>query len=175
MVRRSVSGLLAVDFFIQGYRISGHVATRTHSVADQLNDTLRSYLRLQDVYLSRINRPADIIATYARAELRKDNLLFAIVPTRESLSKATRSVSYFGRQRLPVWLALPTFEIEGEVMASGISIDIEAFLAENPGDYVTVSDGVARTTAAPDIRFSGEAMLVNQRGIDLFCLGKSSP
>jgi hypothetical protein len=175
MARRGVSGLLAVDFFIKGYRISGHVVTRTHSVADQLNDTLRSYLRLQDVYLSRINRPADIIATYSRAELRKDNLLFAIVPSRESLSKATRSVSYFGRQRLPVWMALPTFEIEGEVLASGISIDIEAFLAEKTGEYVTVIDGVARTTSAPDVRFSGEAMLVNQQCIDLFCLGRSSP
>ncbi|MBN1642485.1 MAG: hypothetical protein JXA09_14715 [Anaerolineae bacterium] len=174
MVRRSVGGLLAVDFFIQGYRISGHISTRTHSVADQLNDTLRSYLRLQDVYLSRINRPADIIATYARAELRKANLLFAIVPARESLAKATRSISYFGRQRLPVWVGLPTFEIEGEVLASGISIDVEAFLAENPGDYVTILDGIARTTDMPDIRFSGEAMLVNQRCIDLFCLGKSS-
>jgi hypothetical protein len=174
LARRRTSGLLAVDFFISGYRISGHVSTHIRSVADMLNDTLRSYLELQDVYISRISQPADIIATYPHAELRKETLLFAIVPIRESLSKAARSVSYFGRQRLPVWLALPMFEIEGELQATGIPFDLEAFLAERSGQYVAVTDGVARPTGSPDTSFSGEALLVNQRCIDLFCMSKPS-
>jgi len=172
VARRGTGGLLAVDFFISGYRISGHVSTYVRSVADMLNDTLRSYLELQDVYISRISRPADIVAAYPHAELRKETLLFAIVPIRESLSKVTRSVSYFGRQRFPVWLSLPMFEIEGEMQATGMPFDLEAFLAERSGQYVALTDAVARPTGSPDTSFSGEALLVNQRCIDLFCMGK---
>jgi hypothetical protein len=174
LARRRASSLLAVDFFTSGYRISGHVSTHVRSVADMLNDTLYSYLELQEVYISRISQPADIIATYAHAELRKETLLFAIVPIRESLSKAARSVSYFGRERLAVWLALPSFEIEGELQTPGMPFDLEAFLAERSGQYVAITDGVARPTSAPDTSFSGEALLVNQRCIDLFCTGKPS-
>jgi hypothetical protein len=174
LARQRASGLLAFDFFIRGYRISGHVSTHTRSVVDMLDDALHSYLELQDVYISRISQPADIIATYAHAELRKETLLFAIVPVRESLSKAARSVSYFGRERVPVWLTLPMFEIEGEVQAMGLSFDLETFLAERSGQYVVITNGVARPTSAPDTSFSGEALLVNQRCIDLFCTGKPS-
>jgi hypothetical protein len=174
LARRMASGLLAVDFFINGYRVSGHVSTHVRSVADMLNDTLYSYLELQEVYISRITHPADIIATYSHAKLRKETLLFAIVPIRESLSKAARSVSYFGRERLPVWLALPMFEIEGEVQTMGVPFDLEAFLAERSGQYVAITDAIARPTNAPDTSFSGEALLVNQRCIDLFCTGKPS-
>ena len=63
MARRPTSGLLAVDFFTSGYRISGHVSTRAKSVADMLNERLTSYLALENVYISRISSPGDIIAT----------------------------------------------------------------------------------------------------------------
>ena len=91
MARRTAAGLLPVDFFTRGYRISGHVSTRFDSVGDMLNDRLTSYLEIEDVYISRISSPGNIVATYAHAQLRKSNLLFAIVPGRESLSRATRS------------------------------------------------------------------------------------
>ena len=173
MAKRSVSGLLAVDFFTPGYRVSGHVSTRAHSVADLLNDRLKSYLELEEVYISRVNNPAEIVATHGHAQLLKDSLLFAIVPGRESLSRMTRSVSYFGRQRLPVWLALPTFEIVGELQVTGVtSFDLEAYLAKSIGDYVPVVNGIARATNWPDVRFEGEAFLVNERRIDLFCMGE---
>lgn len=172
MARRSITGKLAVDFFTPGYRVSGHVSTRVKSVADMLNDRLRSYMELEDVYISRISDPGDIIAAYAEAHLRKDNLLFAIVPSRESLSKATRATSYFGRQRLPVWLALPTFDIEGDLQTTGASFDLDAFFATSTGDYLSIVDGVAHSTIHPDIDFSGEAFLVNKQAIDLFCLGE---
>jgi hypothetical protein len=171
MVRRTITGLQPVEFFTLGYRISGYVSTRTKSVGDMLNDRLKSYLDLEDVYISRISDPGDIVAAYAEARLRKENLLFAIVPSAESLSKATRSVSYFGRQHLPVWLSLPTIEISGDLLVVGISFDLETYLATSPGDYLTVLDGTARATFYPDVTFGGEAFLVNKGSIDLFCLG----
>ena len=172
MVRRMAAGLLPVDFFTRGYRISGHVSTRTQSVGDMLNDRLTSYLEIEDVYIARISNPGDIIVTYAQAQLRKDNLLFAIVPGRESFSRATRSTSYYGKQRVPVWLSLPTVEITGELNAAGRTFDIEMFLAKSTGDHIGILNATARSSLYPDVTFSGEAFLVNKHVIDLFCQGE---
>jgi hypothetical protein len=176
MTRRSVSGLIPIDFFTAGYRVSAHLATRAKSVADMLNDKLTSFLDLENVYISRINNPGDIVAAYGQAQLRKDNLAFAIVPVRESLSRMTRSVSYFGRQRHPVWLAMPSFEIEGDLQATGVtSFDPESYLAKSTGEYLSVVKGVARATIWPEVTYSGEAFLVNRDLIDLFCIGDLPP
>jgi hypothetical protein len=171
MARRSIAGMLTVDFFTESYRISGHISTRGKSVSDQLNDRLRSYIPLEDVYISRISDPGDIVVAYPRAHLRKDRLLFAIVPVEESFSKITRSASLFSKQQIPVWLALPMFELSGQLRPPGIQFDVDVFLADTKGDYITVLDGSARATAAPDITFDGEAFLVNQGQIGLFCVG----
>jgi hypothetical protein len=173
MAKRSVSGLIAVDFFTPGYRVSGHLSTRAKSVADMLNDRLTSFLDLEEVYISRINNPGEIVTTYARAQLRKDNLIFAIVPVRESLSRMTRSVSYFGRQRHPIWIGMPSFEIEGDLQATGVtSFDPEAYLAKSTGEYLSVVNGLARATIWPQVTYGGEAFLINRDLIDLFCLGE---
>jgi len=116
--------------------------------------------------------PGDIIVTYAHAQLRKDNLLFAIVPGRESFSRATRSTSYYGKQRVPVWLSLPTVEITGELHAAGRTFDIEMFLAKSTGDHIGILNATARSSLYPDVTFSGEAFLVNKHWIDLFCQGE---
>ena len=172
MVRRSIAGLLAVDFFTQGYRISGYLSTRVRRVGDLLRDRLRSYLSLVDVYISRIGNPGDIVASYHQAQLRKDNLCFAIVPSRESISKADSTVSYFGKERHHVWLSLSSFEIEGDLVVAGLDVELEAYLTQKAPDFIPIRDGVARVSIKPEIAFHGEAFLVNKRLIDLFCVGK---
>lgn len=169
MVRRNVSGLVPVDFFTRAYRVSGHINTRTRTVADFLNDRLESYLQLDDVYLSRIVNPGEIVAAYPLAQLHKDSLLFAITSSKQRLSKVARSTSYFGRQSVPVWLALPTFEIEGKLQTAGLSFDLRMYLAKGTEDFMPIVEGVARVAVRPDVTFGGEAFLVNKKRVDLFC------
>ena len=157
MTRRSVSGLLAVDFFTHEYRVSGHVSVRSQTVGDLLNDKLQSHLELNDVYISRIIHPAEIVATYAEAQLRKDSLLFAIVPANERLSRAARSTSYFGRRLLRVWMGLPTFEIKGDLEVTGMSVDWETYLAKIIALHIPLLNATARPTISPDVTFEGEA------------------
>jgi hypothetical protein len=170
MARRSVSGLLQVDFFTHEYRISAHMSVMGKTVGDVLNDRLHSYVQLNDVYISRIRSPGEIVASYAEAQIRKDGLLFAVVPVKESLSKAGRATSYFGRQRRKVWLALPMFEIEGDFQLTGLSQDWKTYLAKALSDYVPILDAVARLSVQPEITFAGEAFLVSRAQIDLFCM-----
>jgi hypothetical protein len=173
MAKKDVAGLLPVDFFTRGYRISGYIDTRVKTVGDILNDQLTSYLELSNVYISRASAPGQIVVTYEIAQLRKDGLLFVIVPVEESRSKVGRSVSYFGKQRYQAWLALPTFEIDGHFLVTGRSGDFYAYLAKGVDAYIPILNGVARVTALPDITFGGEAFLVNRSAIDLFCLGEA--
>ena len=174
MAQRRTSTLLPVDFFTRGYRISGHISTRAKTVGDILNDTLSSYVQLSDVYISRVTNPAEIVATYGYSQLLKDNLLFAIVSVEESYSKAGRAVSYFGKQRRPAWVVLPTFEIEGEFLVTGRSADFASYLAKGVDAYIPIQKGVARVASKPEITFNGEAFLVNRKNIDLFCLNDVS-
>ena len=133
-------------------------------------DRLLSYLPLDDVYISRISNPGDIVSTYPQAQLRKDDLFFAIVPIKESVSKLSISTSYFGKQRLRVWLAMPTFEIEGEIQALGAQFEPDVYLTKSTSDYFPVLDATARAASWPDIVYSGQAFLVNKNRIDLFCV-----
>ena len=165
-----VSGLLAVDFFTRGYRVSGHINTRVKTVGDILDDRLLSYVELDNVYISRISDPGKIVAARSRALLHKDSLLFAIVPSKESLSKAGRSVSSFGKHAHRAWLSLPLFEIEGDVRFADMGVDLRSFLIKSVIDYVPILDGVARPSSYPDMTFAGEAFLVNRKCIELFCL-----
>ena len=164
-----VSGLLAVDFFTRGYRVSGHISTRVKTVGDILDDRLLSYVELDNVYISRIINPGEIVAAYPLAQLHKSSLLFAITSSEQRLSKVARSISYFGRQSVPVWLALPTFEIEGKLQTAGLSFDLSMYLAKAPEDFMIVAEGVARVAARPEVTFGGEAFLVNKTRVDLFC------
>ncbi len=172
MVRRSVAGLTVVDFFTQGYRISGYLDVRSQNLGDLLNDRLRTYLELVNVYIARINNPGEIVATSPRAELSKDRLLFAIAPTEEGFVQAGRTTSYFGKQSRHAWLALPSFEIEGEFRFAGRTLDMESYLTREPGTHIPILNATARATAWPDFGFSGEVLLVNKQSIELFCLGE---
>jgi hypothetical protein len=174
MVRRSVAGLLAVDFFTQGYRISGYINTRARTVGDILNDKLVSYVELNEVYISRISNPGEIVGTYPDAQLHKNGLLFAVVPAKERLSKAGRATSYFGKSLRRVWLALPGIEIEADFEVTGLTLDWKAYLAKAVSDYIAFVNGVARVISSPEITFSGEAFLVNREHIDLFCMEDDS-
>jgi hypothetical protein len=170
MVRRSVAGLSVVDFFTRGYRISGYLDIHVHTLSDLLNDRLRSYLALADVYISRINNPGEIVATHSRAELSKDRLLFAIAPAEERFVHTGRATSYFGKQTHRAWLALPTFEIEGDFQFAGRTLDLESYLSKGPGTFLPILNGTARATMWSDLTFSGDVFLVNKISIELFCL-----
>lgn len=168
-----ISGLLPIDLFTRGYRISGYIDTRAATVGDILNDPLKSYIALDDVYIARSSNPGEIIASYRYAQLTKDNLLFTIVPEQESYSKRSRSVSYFGRQKFKAFLALSTFEIEGDFSIAGRMADLETYLVKGIDAFITIQNGVARVSSYPDITFGGEAFLVNRKHIDLFCLSET--
>ena len=168
MSQQFVGGALETyDLFVHNYRVSAQVDTRHRTMNDLLNDQLASYLELFDSYVSRVDRPGQIVAHYPQAMLRKDGLSFVIVPEDQSRSSGQRAYSYMARSRYKVFLILPFFEVNGEILIQG-KLDLHHFLVKGLDHFFPISAGTARLTFAPDITFEGRALLVNKDRTEFF-------
>lgn len=160
-------GLETYDLFIHNYRVSAQVDTRHRTMNDLLNDRLTAYLELFDSYISRVDQPGRIVAHYPQAMLRKDGLSFVIVPEAQSRPSGQRAYSYIGRSRYKAFLALPFFEVTGEMFFHG-KLDLHHFLVKELEHFFPVGEGTARLAFAPDITFEGEAFLANKERTEFF-------
>lgn len=159
--------LQTYDLFIHNYRVSAQVDTRHRSMNDLVNDRLTSYLELFDSYVSRVDQPGQIVAHYPQAMLRKEGISFIIVPEEQSRPSGQRAYSYLGRSRYQAFLAMPFFEINGELLIQG-KLDLHHFLIKEVDLFFPLGGGTARLALAPDITFEGEAFLVNKERTEFF-------
>ncbi len=163
-------GWVTVDFFTHSYRISGSVDVRRLPLADQLNDRTTSYLMLEDAYVSPIDRPGDITASYAVAVLRKENITMAVLAHKEDgLSKKQSYGSYFGTSLKNTFLTVPQFEVRGFLQVVG-KFDLHALLATGTDRFMPILDGTTFASLKPDIQFDGGMILVNKDAVGVMCL-----
>lgn len=163
------TGWLAADFFTQSYRISGHVDVRRRSLADLLNDRTTGFLPLEDAYISPLDRPGEIVATYLASNLVKANLTLAIVPHQEDvLSRKQTYGSYLGTYLQQIFLTMPGVEVVGYLRLSS-KLDLRRVLTSGTDDFIAVLDGRVRCSLCPDVTFTGGGILVNKRHIGAFC------
>ena len=65
----SSTGKVTADFFTGSYRLSATVLVYKRRLIDILGDRTTDYLDLVDIYISRINNPGNIVATYQKGSL----------------------------------------------------------------------------------------------------------
>lgn len=166
------TGWLAVDFFLHSYRISGQVDVRRQPLADQLNDRTTGFIQLEDAYVSSIDRPGEIIASYAASSLTKANVAFVLVPRRDdALSRKHTYGSYYGTYLRQIFLTVPSFEIVGYLRLSA-RVDLRRLLSAETDDFIPILDGRVRASLRPDVVFTGGGVLVNKLHIGAFCLAE---
>ncbi len=159
---------LAAEFITYYHRITGRVDVRQLKLADQLNSRASSFLRLEDAYVSNIERPAEIIAGYQDAFLRKDHIVAAIVTRQEDALPRDRSYgTYLAPALVPVLMTVATFAIRGYMYLSG-KMDLRVVLTTGTDDFVTVLDGEMISAVRKEITFQSKAMLVNKAQIEVF-------
>ena len=159
---------LVADFFSYDYRISGRVSVRQSKLADQLNDQTTAFLQLQDVYVSRIEHPADITASHPTSILRKQNITAVVVVRQEDgLPREHSYGSYFGTYLREVFITIPSFEIEGHLRLSG-RLDLRTVLTSGTDDFISILDGQMKSSLRPDVTFSGGAILINKTHVGAF-------
>lgn len=166
-------GWLVVDFFTQSYRISGHLDVRRQCLFEMLNDRTTGFLQLEDTYISPIDRPGEILASYPASTLAKANLTLALVTQQEdALPRKQAYGSYMGAHLYNIFLTVPTFEISGYLRLSA-RVDLRRLLVTETEDFLVVLDGRMRGSVRPDIVFNAGGILVNKRHIGVFCVEES--
>ena len=162
--------MLQVDFFTHAHRLSTQMNVYGRPLADQLNDPRVSWIELEMAYISRIERPAEIIADYAISTLRKDHIMFAMISgsTDGAIKKIAMSSSFYARLLYRVWVATRSFEVTGAIEWTG-KLDLHTLLVTNADRFMCIFNATATSTVFPAIRFSADLMLVNKEAIEMFC------
>ena len=74
--------LVNLDIFTDAYRVTGRTSVGAGGIYAELANPNSKYLEIQDAYVSRINEPGDLIASYQIAAFRKDNINFIVLQDR---------------------------------------------------------------------------------------------
>ena len=106
--------VITADFFTNTHRFSASVNVRNRRLTNVLNDRITDYLEVSNVYVSRINRPGDILGTYKFASLIKSHITFIVVASEsDSFAQEHKYNSFVGRITESVYMSVASFEITG--------------------------------------------------------------
>ncbi|MEM7030010.1 MAG: hypothetical protein AAF629_10630 [Chloroflexota bacterium] len=159
---------VSADFFTKTHRYSATVTVGSRRLADVLNDGTLSALDVKDAYISRIDKPGEIIGTYETASLMKDAINFVVVANEtDAISQQRRYNSFIGQVRQDAFLVSTPFEVHGQLELYG-KVDIKALLTIGNQRFMSLFSGKAVNAIDSGISFTGPAFLVNKSAIDFF-------
>ena len=165
---------LTVDFFSHNHRISTQFAVRGRALADTLNDHTLSYVDLDVAYVSRIDKPGELIADYSIALLRKENISFCVVASQiEMALKQVTPAQYFARRTRPVFCTVPSFEITGLIELPA-TFDLHKIMAVGVERFMPIYRATATISDLQAVNFSGELILVNKEAVEVLCVGDAA-
>ncbi|MCP4361574.1 MAG: hypothetical protein GY796_26485 [Chloroflexi bacterium] len=164
--------LINLDIFTDAYRVTGRAIVGTGGIHAELGNPNSKFMEIQDAYISRTHDPGNIIASYKTASFRKENINFIVLQDRrDGIPMGTqhgRSVYTRGRH-IPVFLTVPSFEIQGEAIHEG-KLSAREVLVQSMGRFQLIFAAKASASNAPDISYSGDLILVQKEQIGIFCL-----
>lgn len=161
-------GRVTVDFFTDSHRFSASVVVYKRRLIDVLGDRMTDYLDLVDIYVSRNNQPGEIVGTYPRGSLVKDEINFIM------LSSETQAISkerFYSPTRvsLPIFVTVPFFEISGQFQWMG-DLDVKKILTAETQKFLPILNASAANPFFPDVSFQGPVALVNKSRVNLLCI-----
>lgn len=171
-VRRISTGRVTADYFTASYRFSASVVVYKRRLVDVLSDRLTDYLDMVDIYVSRINNPGDIVATYEKGSLVKKEINFIMLPSEaEGISKER---FYSSREDVPIFISIPSFEIHGQLQWGAAELDMKKILAIDTQQFLPILEATASNSIYPDVTFQGPMVLVNKTKVQVLCLDNPS-
>jgi hypothetical protein len=160
------------DFFNGAYRITGQMKVGASGAIGVFNDTTRSSASIEDVYLSYVIEPASILSHYAGVRMAKHGLEAMLVPKREEIGPAGIARAGYTRiANFQVLIITDAYEIRGMVELPG-KYDPDIFLVESAARFFPVYNVSINACARPDVKYSGEGLLVNRHKVSAFCGGE---
>ncbi len=172
LARSASPGRVTADFFSGSYRFSASVVVYKRRLIDVLADRMTDYLDLVDIYVSRINNPGEIVATYPKGSLVKEQIDFILLSSEtEGTSKERFYVP--NRATLPIFVTVPSFEIQGKFQWM-TDFEVKKIMATDIHKFLPVLEGTATNAYFPQVTFQGPILLVNKIKITLLSVGDGS-
>lgn len=166
-VRRISPGRVTADFFTASYRFSASITVYTRRLIDVLSDETTGNLDMVDIYISRINNPADILASYKTGTLVKDEINFVMLPT--ETEGTSREGYYVAGHDLPIFIAMPSFEIQGKIWWGSKVVLTERILESSLQQFLPVLEVTATNSLFSKVTFHSRMALVNKTKIQFLC------
>jgi len=171
-MHRISPGRVTADFFTASYRVSASVIVYTRRLIDVLTDPTTDYLDMVDIYISRINNPGDIIDTYEKGTLVKEEINFLLLATETEGTSKERH--YSSRQSLPIFLSIPSFEIHGKIRWGTKELQAKRILGPDAQHFLPILEATASNSLFPKVTFQGPLALINKTKIQVVCAGHSN-
>jgi len=159
--------MLTADIFTSSHRFSASIPLYNRRLADILNDRLTDFLQVRNVYVSRINRPGEIVGTFKLATLLKTHINFVVLPTEADGLSKEHKYNAFSKSTEDVFITLPSFEIRGRLEIIG-KFDLKAILTVGTTKFMPIFQGQVVNSFYPQVTFSGPVVLVNKAAVELF-------
>jgi hypothetical protein len=166
-VQRISTGRVTADFFAGNYRFSASIIVYKRRLVDVLADRMTDYLDIVDVYISRINNPGDIVATYKKGSLVKDEITLIMLP--DEVEGISKERFYTTRDDIPVFFSVPSFEIHGQLKWGTNQLDIKKLLSTDTQKFLALTNATAVNSLVPEVKFEGPMVLVNKSKVQVIC------
>ena len=166
-VRRISTGRVTADFFTSSYRFSASIIVYKRRLIDVLSDRMTDYLDMVDIYISRINNPGSIVATYQKGSLVKNEITFILLP--DEVEGTSKERFYTLRDNIPIFISVPSFEIHGQLQWGANELDIKKILSLETQNFLPVIDATASNSLLPEVAFQGPMALVNKTKVQVLC------
>jgi hypothetical protein len=161
-------GRVTADFFTHSHRFSASVIVYKRRLIDVLADRMTNYLDLVDIYVSRNNNPGEIVATYHRGALVKQEINFIVLPSETQAISKERFYSPTRTSR-PIFITVPFFEISGLFQWMG-EIDVKKIMTAETQKFLPILEINAANPFFPEVSFQGPTALVNKSKIQTLCI-----
>ncbi len=156
-----------VDFLTDTHRISCRVPVGSPGLITALNDVMHSLIEAEDVYFSRLQQPAKIVAHFESASLNKASVAAVIVNRREDLGPQSIARGGYTRvESLAVTVTTAQFEITGAVEVLK-QYDAAELLFGGSARFLPVYKACAVPTQFPESSYAGAVILVNRQMVTL--------
>ena len=154
--------LINVDFLTRAHRITCQVEVGNTGLVGLLNDVHSSLFPVRNVYISRLQQPAKIVANFDDAHLVKANLAACLLARREDIGPQSYIRVGAGKAFTSgVLMTTDNFEIRGQVEFTS-RLDADAILVGGSGKFTVFYTATAVPIQYPETPFSAPAMFVNR-------------
>ena len=156
------------DLFTGAYRMTGRINVGAAGVIGLLNDTTRSGATCEDVYISYVHTPGQILDHFQQVRFAKRGML----PKRDDVGPAGVARGGFAKvAQYQVLITTDVFEIRGTIELPG-KFEPEVVLFEGTGRFFAVYNATVNAYVRPDAKYSGEAVLINREKVSTVCGGE---